>query len=156
MPRISAFAQGFYGYPGLNMFDDMLKWQFSWNYIVGVRLQWNIGNLYNSRTNSRKIALAACQIAVDRDMFLFNNNLAAAQQRQNIAQRRTVIEHDDQIVTLRQAIRQACENKVANGVADVNDLLREITAEYQASIARSSHRIELLEYLYDLKTTLNN
>ena len=31
MPKIGAFAQGYYGYPGLNMFEDMMRHQWSWN-----------------------------------------------------------------------------------------------------------------------------
>lgn len=155
-PRISAFAQGFYGNPGLNMFDDMLENHFSWNYIVGVRLQWNISSFYNKRKESQKIDLARQQVQVDRDMFLFNNSLITQEQSNSIAQRRAVLAQDAQIIELRGAVRRACEVKVANGVASVNDLLREITAENRAAISMATHRIELLKYMYDLKTTNNN
>jgi outer membrane protein TolC len=44
MPRLGLFAQGFYGNPGLNLFKDMTEGRWTWNYIAGIRLQWNFGN----------------------------------------------------------------------------------------------------------------
>ncbi|MCF0235576.1 MAG: TolC family protein, partial [Bacteroidaceae bacterium] len=41
-PRISAFAQGWYGYPGLNLFHDMQSRAWSLNGIVGVRAVWDL------------------------------------------------------------------------------------------------------------------
>ena len=43
MPKLSVFAQGYYGYPGLNMFEDMMSHDWSLNGIIGARLTWNIG-----------------------------------------------------------------------------------------------------------------
>ena len=34
MPKVGVFAQGFYGYPGLNMFEDMMRHKWSLNGIV--------------------------------------------------------------------------------------------------------------------------
>ena len=38
MPKVGVFAQGFYGYPGLNMFEDMMRHKWSLNGIVEVFL----------------------------------------------------------------------------------------------------------------------
>ena len=46
MPKLSVFASGFYGYPGYNMFEDMMKRDWSLNGMIGARLSWNIGALY--------------------------------------------------------------------------------------------------------------
>ena len=45
IPKVGVFAQGFYGYPGLNMFEDMMHRKWSLNGIVGARVTWNIGAL---------------------------------------------------------------------------------------------------------------
>ena len=45
MPKVGVFAQGYYGYPGLNMFEDMMRHKWSLNGIVGARVTWNIGAL---------------------------------------------------------------------------------------------------------------
>ena len=44
-PKLGIFAQGFYGYPGLNMFEDMMNRKWSLNGMVGVKLSWNVGAL---------------------------------------------------------------------------------------------------------------
>ena len=41
-PKLGLFAQGFYGYPGLNMFEDMMNRKWSLNGIVGIKLSWNV------------------------------------------------------------------------------------------------------------------
>ena len=38
LPRLGVFAQGYYGYPGYNMFKDMMGREWSWNGMVGARL----------------------------------------------------------------------------------------------------------------------
>jgi len=53
MPKLSAFAQGGYGKPGLNMFDT----KFSPYFLGGVRLSWNFGNLYTYNNDKKKIDL---------------------------------------------------------------------------------------------------
>ena len=56
-PRLSLFASGFYGYPGYNMFDDMMSHDWSWNGMVGARLSWNLGAFYTHRNDKAKIRL---------------------------------------------------------------------------------------------------
>ena len=34
MPKLGVFAQGYYGYPGYNMFEDMMSRKFSWNGMI--------------------------------------------------------------------------------------------------------------------------
>ncbi len=53
MPRLGIFAQGYYGYPGMDMFESMSSYDLTFNAIVGVRLSWNLGALY-TRSNSLK------------------------------------------------------------------------------------------------------
>lgn len=53
MPRFSAFAQGYYGYPGLDMFQSMRSSDGTLNALVGVRMSWNIGALYTRRNSAR-------------------------------------------------------------------------------------------------------
>ena len=155
-PRVSAFAQGFYGNPGLNMFDDMMHSHFSWNYIVGLRFQWNIGSFFQRGTSGRQLGVERSQILADKDMFLFNSSMQESEQRAGIDGKRTIVASDDKIVELRKDIRESTEKKVENGVASASDLVRDISAENDARINAATHSIELLKYLYDLKTTTND
>ena len=155
MPRFSAFAQGYYGYPGLDMFKSMVSSAWTPNAIVGVRMSWNIGAFYTKRNNLEKLNAAEKQIAVQRDVFLFNTQMQITQDDGEIARLRQAIADDSRIVELRRRVRMAAESQLENGVIDATDLLRKITDETSASLARSTHEIELLQATYRLKTTLN-
>lgn len=155
MPRFSAFAQGYYGYPGLNMFKSMTSTEWSLNAIVGVRMSWNIGALYTRKNNLDKIDIAQRQIDTGREVFLFNTALQMTQDDGEIERLRKAVEDDGRIVELRQRVRKAAESQLENGVIDATDLLRKITEETTAIQSRSTHEIELLQAIYRLKTTLN-
>ena len=155
MPRFSAFAQGYYGYPGLNMFKSMTSTEWSLNAIVGVRMSWNIGALYTRKNNLEKINIAQRQIATGREVFLFNTALQMTQDEGEIERLCKAVEDDIRIVELRQRVRKAAESQLENGVIDSTDLLRKITEETPALQSRSTHEIELLQAIYRLKTTLN-
>lgn len=155
MPRFSAFAQGYYGYPGMDMFKSMVSSDWTLNAIVGVRMSWNIGAFYTKRNNLEKLNAAQKQIAVQRDVFLFNTEMQTTQDDGEIARLRKAIEDDNRIVELRRRVRMAAESQLENGVIDATDLLRKINDETSATLARSTHEIELLQAIYRLKTTLN-
>ena len=154
-PRLSLFAQGYYGYPGLNTFEDMMEHRWTLNGIVGVRLSWNIGNFYTRRNDKNRLAVAMNEVDNSRELFLFNNRLQSAEERSSIDRYRTIMKHDDDIIALRTSVRQSAESKLEHGIIDVNELLQEITRENTAKINRSTHEIELLKSIAELKNTLN-
>lgn len=155
MPRFSLFAQGYYGYPGLDMFKSMMSAEWTPNAIVGVRMSWNIGAFYTKKNNLEKLNIAERQIAVQRDVFLFNTQMQTTQDDGEIARLRQAVADDARIVELRRSVRMAAESKLENGVIDSTDLLRKITDETTAMLNQSTHEIELLQAQYRLKTTLN-
>ena len=155
-PKLSLFASGFYGYPGYNMFEDMMSHDWSWNGMVGARLSWNLGAFYTHRNDKAKIRLQRDMAETSREVFLFNNQLEQIQQNENIEQYRRLMNDDEEIIALRSSIRKAAESKLAHGIIDVNDLVKEINAENAARVQQSMHEINLLKEVYDLKFTTNN
>ena len=156
MPKLGLFAQGFYGYPGLNMFEDMMRRDWSLNGIIGARLTWNIGALYTRKNDKAKLQLQRDMTESNREVFLFNNNLEQIQQNEDIARFQKLMADDEEIIMLRSAVRKAAESKLAHGIIDVNDLVREINAENAARVQQSMHEIEMLKQIYDNKFTTNN
>ena len=151
MPRLSLFASGFYGYPGYNMFEDMMRNKWSLNAMVGARLTWNIGALYTRKNDKAKIELQRASAQNSRDVFLFNNRLEQAQQTDDIARYRQMVNTDDEIIQLRTSVRKAAESKLAHGIIDVNELVKEINAENAARVQQSIHQIEWLKAMSDLQ-----
>ena len=154
MPRLGVFAQGYYGYPGYNMFEDMMSHAWSWNGMIGARLTWNIGALYTRKNDKAKLQLQRHMTETSRDVFLFNNHLEQIQQDENIARYKQLMADDDEIIALRAAVRKAAESKLSHGIIDVNDLVREINAENAARVQQSMHEIEMLKEIYDHKYTI--
>ena len=154
MPRLGVFAQGYYGYPGYNMFEDMMSHKFSWNGMIGARLTWNIGALYTRKNDKAKLQVQRETTEVNRERFLFDNNLEQIEQNENISRYRQMMTDDEEIISLRSSIRKAAESKLAHGIIDVNDLVREINSENKARVEQCSHEIEMLKEIYDLKITI--
>ena len=156
MPKVGVFAQGFYGYPGLNMFEDMMRHQWSLNGIIGARVTWNIGALYTRKNDKAKLQMQRDMTENSREVFLFNNNLEQIQQHENIERYQKLMAHDGEIISLRRAVRKAAESKLTHGIIDVNDLVREINQENAACVRQSVHEIEMLKEIYDNNYTTNN
>ncbi len=153
MPRLSVFAQGYYGYPGYNMFEDMMRHDWSLNGMIGARLTWNIGALYTRKNDKAKIQLQRDLTENSREVFLFNSNLEQIQQNENIARYKKLMADDHEIISLRSSVRKAAESKLSHGIIDVNDLVREINQENAAKVQLSMHEIEMLKQIYDYKFT---
>ena len=154
-PKFALFAQGYYGYPGLNMFENMMSSRWSLNGIVGIRMSWNISSFYTDKTSRKQIRNAIDRVKMQKDIFSFNNRLQAEQDDAEIRRIKAVLADDDRIVLLRQNVREAAEARLQEGAIDMNDLLTKISDESAAMIARSTHEIELVKAIYDLKYTLN-
>ncbi|WP_315354381.1 TolC family protein [Hoylesella nanceiensis] len=154
-PKLGIFAQGFYGYPGLNMFEDMMNRKWSLNGIIGVKLSWNVGALYSLKNDKAKLRLQREMTENAREIFLFNNQLEEIQQNENIKRYHTIKKTDDEIIMLRTNIRKAAESKLSHGIIDINNLLQEINNENAAKIQQTIHDIEMLKEMYNLKYTNN-
>lgn len=156
LPKLGVFAQGFYGYPGYNMFEDMMSHRWSLNGMIGARLTWNIGSLYTRKNDKAKLRVQREMTETNRNVFLFNNNLEQIQQNEDINRYRQLMANDEEIIALRASVRKAAESKLSHGIIDVNDLVREINAENAARVQQSIHEIEMLKEIYDNKFTTNN
>ena len=156
MPKLGVFAQGFYGYPGYNMFEDMMKHNWSLNGMIGARLTWNIGALYTRKNDKAKIQIQRELTENNRDVFLFNNHQEQIQQNEEIARYKKIMANDEEIIALRSSVRKAAESKLSHGIIEVNDLVKDLNAENAAKVQQSIHEIEMLKLIYDNKFTTNN
>ena len=150
-PKLGLFAQGFYGYPGLNMFEDMMNRKWSLNGIVGIKLSWNVSAFYTHKNDKARLSAQREMIENAREVFLFNNKLEEIQQNENINRYQTMMKSDDEIIVLRTNVRKAAESKLTHGIIDVISLLREINNENAAKTQQSIHEIDMLKEMYNLK-----
>ena len=155
MPKVGFFAQAYYGYPGIDYFRAMMHRTPTFNLLAGVKISWNISPLYTKDNSRKKIELQNMSTEIDRDIFLFNNNLQTTSQNNEIDGLKKVAAQDPEIISLRENIRKVAESQLSNGVIDMTGLLTKITDENQAKLNASYHDIELLYAVYKLKYILN-
>jgi outer membrane protein TolC len=152
LPKVGFFVQGGYGKPGLNMLTN----EFSPYYIGGLRLSWNLSGYYSQKNNFEKISLNQKSIDIQKETFLFNNNLQNRQQMNEIEKLKSTMKNDDEIILLRSNIKKATTAKFENGTATITDMLRDVNAESLARQARALHEIQLYMAVYQLKNNKNN
>ena len=153
-PSLSLFAQGYYGYPGLNMFDDMISRTGSFNAIVGLRLTWNISAFYDYKGKRNQLDLAQRKIELQKDIFSFNNTLSAQQEDASISRLRTLTETDARITRLRNNVRKSAEAKYKEGTIQTLDLLKAISDEQSAALSEAIHEIQLIQAIHDYNYTI--
>ena len=152
MPKVGAFLQGGVGNPGLNM----LKNGWDTYYRIGATISWNIGSFYTRKNDQELIANERQQITANRETFLFNNRLQQQQTNGQIENLRQQVSEDEEIIQLREGIRNKSEKRVQNGIETVNEMLRDINAVGEARQQKAIHEVQLLQEIYELKTINNN
>lgn len=151
-PRTSLFVQGGYGRPGLNM----LKNQFDWFYIAGVRLNWGLGGLYTSKKERELLTINQQMVDVQKDLFLLNTNTQLKQQQSEVDKLKQLIKSDEQIIGIRVQVKEASNAQLANGVITANDYLREVNAEDQARVSLITHQLQLIQAQVNYRTISGN
>lgn len=151
-PRTSLFVQGGYGRPALNM----LKNQFDWFYIAGVRLNWGFGGLYTSKKERELLAINQRMVNVQKDLFLLNTNSQLKQQQAEVDKLRQLIKSDEQIIGIRVQVKEASNAQLANGVITASDFLREVNAEDQARVSLITHQLQLIQAQINYRTISGN
>ncbi len=151
MPVIGAFVQGGYGKPGLNMLQN----EFDTFFLGGIKLSWNIGNLYTFKNSLKANELKKLSIDTQRDTFIHNLTMQISQQQNEIEKYRKTMRDDEEIIRLQQQIKDAADAKVENGAMTVSDMLKELTALDMAKQAKLLHEIQHINSIYTLKNTTN-
>lgn len=151
-PKLNFNLQAGYGRPGLNM----LSGQFSPYLIAGVKLQWNIGNLYTLRNDRRKSDSEAAKVDLARKSFMMNTSMEAIQKRGEMEKAADVMSRDEEIIRLRSSIRESAELQYKEGVMKMNDYLGMLDEEFKARVNSSVHYIQYLMAVYDLQNTLGS
>ena len=146
MPTVSAFGMASYHNKILPIMKDR-------NLMAGLMLKWNIGALYTRKNDIASLENQRQQIDVQRQTFLFNNNLQQQQSNGQIESLREQMSLDDKAVTLRESILEKARKKVELGTETVNELLRDVNAVSEARQQKAIHEIQLLQEISKLNTT---
>ncbi len=151
-PKLSAFAEGGYGKPGLNLFKN----EFSLFYIGGLKLSWSPSAYYTSKNEKLLMENNLKNVDIQKETFLFNNNLERIQENSEQQKLNKYLESDDTIISLKEKVKASAKAKYENGVITLNDLLKEIDAVEQAKLNKEVHQLKLLINQFTNKFTMGN
>ena len=148
LPKASLFGQAGYGRPGLNF----LKNEFDFYYIAGIRLNWSLGGLYTAKKERQIVEVNKRMVEVQRETFLLNTNMLLKQEAAEVVKLQELVKSDQEIISLRQSVKQAAKAQLDNGVITANDYLKEVNAEDQARQSLNAHEIQLLQAQINYQT----
>ncbi|MBP1664826.1 MAG: transporter [Bacteroidetes bacterium] len=145
-PKLNLFAQGGYGKPGLNMFTNSFEPYF----IAGAKINWQFSRLYTLGKERTNIDIQQKSLDLQKEIFNLNNSISQTQQSGEIQKLRQMLQTDDEIVVLRNKIKQTSAVQLENGVVTSADFIREANAENQARQKKALHEMQLLLAEYSL------
>ena len=152
LPQVSAFFQGGYGKPTLNIVSD----KFGPWYMAGVRLNWTFGSLYTLSNKKRTLALNQQAVEADKETFLFHTRLELAQQNEEVKKYQTLIRQDEEAIALRMSVTKSAEAQLDNGVITTHEYIQKVNAEHLARQRKIVHEIQLLQAHYQQKFITGN
>lgn len=147
-PKLSAFAQGGYGRPGLNM----LKNEFAFFYTTGLRLQWSISSLYTNKQEKELTRISSRINEVQKDQFLLQTNAALRQQLAEVNKCKQLLATDQQLIGLRVKVKETAAAQLENGLITPADYVREVQAEDLARQNALIHEMQLLQAIIQYNT----
>lgn len=151
-PKLSAFVQGAYGRPTLNIIEN----KFGPWWIAGIRLNWSAGSLYSLKNNRHLLEISRQNLDIDKETFLFNTRIALNQQNADIKKYSDLLEQDNAVAELLTAVVQSAKAQLDNGVITVHEYIAKLNEENLAKQARIVHNIQLLQAQYNFKNTSGN
>ncbi|MGM9784224.1 MAG: TolC family protein [Candidatus Cryptobacteroides sp.] len=151
-PRLNLTLQAGCGRPGLNM----LSGSFDPYFVAGLKLQWNISSLYTLKNDRHKFQLEESRIDLARKSFLLNTSVEAEQKMGEVHKAADVLSRDEEIIGLRQQIRESAECQYREGVLKMNDYLNLLDEEFKARLNGSIHSIQYTMAVLDYQNTTGN
>lgn len=149
LPKVSAFGQGGYGRPGLNMLDNSFKPY----YMVGLNLTWNPVN-WNSDNNEKQIYQINRKI-VDSQKETFDKNVKVLLEKykSDIEKYEDLIKKDEQLISLRENIVAITYSQLQNGTITSTIYLTELNNKTQSQLMLETHKVQLLQAKINYLTT---
>lgn len=148
-PKLSGFATGGYGNPGLNMLDN----SFQTYYIAGVKLNWNVFDWNSTKKQRQSLQVNKEIIDSEQEVFELNTAMEMTQQQSEINKISAFIASDEEIIALRKKILDTSRSQLKNGVITSSAYVTELTNLFEAENNLSTHQIQLQFAKANYKTT---
>lgn len=141
-PRLSAYAQGGFGYPNrLNILDNGLA-PFA---TIGFQFSWKITDWKKSKSEKEVLALQAQQINHAEESFAFNLNTQEANYLAEIKRLESQITYDSQIARQQAEILKQLAAQLDEGVITSADYITQVNAELSSRQNLLIHQTQLIQ-----------
>ncbi|MCK4288671.1 MAG: TolC family protein [Bacteroidales bacterium] len=140
LPRLFGFGQLGYGRPGLDMLSD----DFESFYIFGAKLNWNLWNWNQNKTEKKILDLQNNIITTQKETFDKNLKIELENKIAEIKRYEELLKKDAEIIDLRSRIAKTASSQLDNGVITSTDYVTELTAEASAKLSYQTHKIQLI------------
>lgn len=151
-PKVGLLGFGTFIQPGADFGTSKLNNIF----VGGLSLNWSLGGLYKNGNNKKLTEINMQKVQVQRETFLFNNNLELAQTKLELEKYKALLEQDREILVLKTRIKNAYEVKYENGISTMTDLLNRTNDESAAMQNLIVHEIQYLMKAYEYKNKTGN
>lgn len=151
-PKIGLLAFGTFIQPGADFGTSTLNNIF----VGGLSLNWSLGPLYRNNNNKRLSEINLQKVVVQKETFLFNNNLKLTQTQLELKKYQTLLSQDKKILALKMRIKEAYDIKYENGVSTMSQLLDKTNEESVAQQNLILHEIQYLMNAYQYKNKTGN
>jgi outer membrane protein TolC len=138
LPKLYAFGQTGYSYPGLNFFEN----ESDYYYIIGARLSWTIFD-WNQNKRETQILRKQKEIIGTR-LEEFNQKLEMSANSEIIEQEKLLqlIALDEQIIEQRTLVSAGSSTALESGAITTTSYLEDLNAEIVARIELETHKIQ--------------
>ncbi len=140
LPKLFGFGQLGYGRPGLDMLSD----DFESFYIFGAKLNWNLWNWNQNKTEKKILDLQNNIITTQKETFDKNLKIELENKIAEIKRYEELLKKDAEIIDLRSRIAKTASSQLDNGVITSTDYVTELTAEARAKLSFQTHKIQLI------------
>lgn len=152
LPKILLFGQAGTGDPALNF----LKNGFENYYLGGIRMHWNFSQFYTA-SNDRQLHQVNQDLAsTQRDLFLLNHQQAVLEANEELSRLNALIKTDQELVKLRQNIKDITKIQLEQGLLTPADYVRELNAYERSLIQESLHKIQFIQTSFQLNFIYGN
>lgn len=152
LPQVSAFFQGAYGRPTLNIIEN----KFGPWFVTGLRFNWSLGSLYTLSNKKNILLLQQRSVEAERETFLLNTRLEQVQQNEQVRKYLDLIRQDEEAITLRTSVTRSAEAQLSNGVITTHEYIQKVNAEHLARQNKILHEVQLLQARYHQKFITGN
>ena len=146
LPKIFAYGQLGYSYPGLNFFEEGPDYY----YIIGARLAWPIFDWNQVRRETQVIQKQQEIVSSNRSDFNQKMDLAIGQESIEQEKLKEIMRVDEQIIKQRISIAESSASALKNGTITSSSYLEDLNAEIRARIELETHKIQQLNSLVRL------